>query len=356
MLPISVCIIGKNEEKYIGKCLQSLLSHFSEIIYVDTGSTDRTVDIASAFTQHVYQFDWVDDFSVARNYSISLASNNWVFIIDCDESLQNISEKELNIFITKQPHSIGRVLRKNIYYIGEQEYIMQERISRLFPKSHYHYTGSIHEQVTSLSSDFSKEYMDAPITLMHEGYNATPDLLKQKAGRNIHLLLKELENKGPDAYLYFQVGQSYFMIGSYQNACYYFDLGLSLELNPAEEYVQLMIESYGYSLIYTKQFQRALQFVNIYDSFCHKADFVFLMGLIYMNNALFEKAIAEFEKATTISVRSVEGVNSYMPYYNIGVIYECTGDIGKAISYYSKCGSYPPANQRFTLLSPDINI
>ena len=70
------------------------------------------------------------------------------------------------------------------------------------------------------------------------------------------------------------------------------------------------------------------------------------MGLIYMNNAMFQRAIDEFLKATSIDVCAVDGVNSYKAYYNVGVIYECMGDAQEAIMYYKKCGGYEPARER----------
>ena len=94
MLPVSICIIAKNEEKYIGECL-SRLSHFDwEIVVVDTGSTDRTVEIARAYTPNIYHFHWVNDFSAARNYSISKASNDYILAVDCDEYLEIDSQTE----------------------------------------------------------------------------------------------------------------------------------------------------------------------------------------------------------------------------------------------------------------------
>jgi tetratricopeptide (TPR) repeat protein len=87
-------------------------------------------------------------------------------------------------------------------------------------------------------------------------------------------------------------------------------------------------------------------FENIYNEFAKRADFVFLMGLIFMNNALFERAITEFEKATTMKDFAVAGVNSYSAFYNIGVIYECTGHTLRAQEYYQKCGDYAPALAR----------
>ena len=77
--PISVCMIAKNEEKHIEKCLAAIRSHAAgsvelEIIVVDTGSTDRTKEIAARYADKVLDFVWVNDFSAARNYSISQAS------------------------------------------------------------------------------------------------------------------------------------------------------------------------------------------------------------------------------------------------------------------------------------------
>ena len=94
MLPISVCIIAKNEENYISECLRRLSCYDWEIVVVDTGSTDRTVEIARTYTPNVRHFDWANDFSAARNYSISIASNDYILAVDCDEYLQT-DEKTL---------------------------------------------------------------------------------------------------------------------------------------------------------------------------------------------------------------------------------------------------------------------
>ena len=84
-LPVTVCIIAKNEEKYIEQCLRYLLPYEMEIVVVDTGSTDRTKEIAMKYTDKVYDFTWINDFSAARNFAASKASNNWILSVDCDE-------------------------------------------------------------------------------------------------------------------------------------------------------------------------------------------------------------------------------------------------------------------------------
>ena len=96
--------------------------------------------------------------------------------------------------------------------------------------------------------------------------------------------------------------------------------------------------------------EKALMFENLYEEFSYSADFVFLMGLIYMNNAAFQAAANEFVKAKNYPTCNLEGVNSFLADYNIGVIFECLGHIEEAIAYYKKCAGYEKAVNRIALL------
>ena len=100
------------------------------------------------------------------------------------------------------------------------------------------------------------------------------------------------------------------------------------------------------NLYFKIQAETALFFENIYDEFGDSADFQFLMGLIYMNNARFEDAVREFLKAVKHKECRNKGTNSYAAFYNVGVIYECLGKEKKAREYYRKCGDYEPAKKR----------
>lgn len=84
---ISVCMIVKNEEKVLARCLDSLKGLYEELIIVDTGSTDSTRAIAEKYTDKVYDFEWVEDFSKARNYAMSLATMDYIYMADADEVL-----------------------------------------------------------------------------------------------------------------------------------------------------------------------------------------------------------------------------------------------------------------------------
>ncbi|MFX3634758.1 MAG: glycosyltransferase [Candidatus Pristimantibacillus sp.] len=93
---ISLCMIVKNEELVLERCLNSVKGIVDEIIIVDTGSTDRTQEIAANYTNHIFQYDWIDDFSAARNYSFSQASQDYILWLDADDVLQ---EHDLHKFL-----------------------------------------------------------------------------------------------------------------------------------------------------------------------------------------------------------------------------------------------------------------
>lgn len=93
MITISACMIVKNEEKVLRRCLDSLSGLVDEIILVDTGSTDRTKEIAKEFSCKIYNFEWIDDFSAARNFSFSKAEMEYIYVADADEVIDDVNKK-----------------------------------------------------------------------------------------------------------------------------------------------------------------------------------------------------------------------------------------------------------------------
>lgn len=344
MLPITVCMIAKNEDIHIEECLKRLRPCKFEIVVVDTGSVDRTVETAKKYTNKVYHFDWCNDFSAARNYSVSQASNDWVLIIDCDEYLENINLADIENTLKDNFSCAGMIVRNNPYIIQGVRSIMTERIARLFNRKYCHYEGSVHEKVMTLDGR-EPESFQLPLTFYHEGYVAESEK-RMRATRNLEMLLHDLELKGPDPYIYYQLGQNYLSLNDMEKAIHYYKSGLGLDTNPHTDFVQSMMETYGYCLIELAKYDIAMSLKEKYDLFANRADFVYLMGMIYMKKSMWEQAIAEFKKATTMSEFSRKGVNSYRAYYNIGYIYETLGEKEKAKEYYKKCGDFNDAVKR----------
>ncbi len=100
---ISATLIVKNEERNLSACLKSIQALADEIIIVDTGSEDRTIEIAKQFTQHIFHFDWCDDYSKARNEALKYATKKWVLIINADETLDPQSLKKIPRYLSQFP-------------------------------------------------------------------------------------------------------------------------------------------------------------------------------------------------------------------------------------------------------------
>lgn len=94
MITITLCMIVKNEEAFLARCLDSLEGLMDEIVIVDTGSTDRTKEIAAKYTDKVFDYKWIDDFSDARNYSFSKSSMDYIYVADADEVLDDANRQE----------------------------------------------------------------------------------------------------------------------------------------------------------------------------------------------------------------------------------------------------------------------
>ncbi len=348
-MELSVCIITRNEAKKLEKCLSSFRKYDVEIVVVDTGSTDETESIIKKYADVIGRYDWCDDFSKARNYSLGLATYDWVLVIDSDEWVEYLNEKDITKLITagmnadKENICVGRVERVNDISDLKSTSKGYEHISRLFNRKQCRYRGRIHEQVISINDTLSVMYKNVDIVIGHSGYVGRDSYRVKKAERNIRLLNLDLEEYGPDPYVYYQLGKGYYMLKDYHNASVNFEKGLSFNLDPALEYVQDMVETYGYALLNEKRIPEMMFLKNIYDEFAVSADYVFLMGLAYMNNEMYDEAIEEFSKATTYKNSKIEGCNSYKANYNIGVIRECLGDKQTALKYYKLCGDYEPA-------------
>lgn len=342
---LSVCIITKNEEKNLKKCLENLTGYGFELVVVDTGSEDGTVAMASEYTKSIYEFPWCNDFAQAKNFAVSKAVNNMVLVLDSDEFAYHIDLWELERLLKKNSQNVGRILRKNYMSQKQGQMEAKEYINRIFDRRRYHYEGRIHEQLVANNKEKYQTYI-APIEVEHSGYLLTEEEKKRKAQRNIGLLEEVLKEQGDDPYLLYQLGKAYYMMGEYERARESFSKALYFELEPELEYVVDMVNCYGYTLLNCGRAKEALGYTGLEEAFGGTSDFWFLMGLIYMNNELYPESIAAFQKAIKLQKSSVTGADSYLANYNIGVIYECLSQIDQAMDYYWKCGCYVPAVRR----------
>lgn len=220
---LSICMIVKNEEKNIDRCLKSLKplveNNLAEIIIVDTGSTDNTVEIAKKYTEKVYFHPWRDSFSEARNWSISLATGEYVFIVDGDDE---IKESEIEKIIHE--FSIEDYKKYNTFSVKVKSYLdINFETFTTITQNHIfkndgslYYSGSVHNQPYS-----ALPLKNLDITITHYGYIMTPELSERKFNRTVPLLLKELEictDIYKEMYYRYQLSVSYGVHGDLDKA------------------------------------------------------------------------------------------------------------------------------------------
>ncbi len=194
---LSACLIVKDEQWTIRKCLESLQGVVDEIIIVDTGSTDDTVPIAQEYGAKIYNFPWNDNFSDARNESLSHASGEFILVIDADEYLDSTEKLQLRPFLEQTNAEGVTVTIRN--YVGSMARIQSTlplTVVRVFRRGHL-YVGTVHEQVipSLLASGGAIEQLS--LTFHHVGYLDEFVSIRKKTDRNNKLLAEEL-TRSPD--------------------------------------------------------------------------------------------------------------------------------------------------------------
>lgn len=341
---ISVCIIVKNEEVKIEKCLKALKksgvgdNDFGEIIVTDTGSTDNTKAVALKYTNKVFDYKWNDNFAMAKNFCIDKATYDYVLVLDSDEYITKISSRTVEDFIVNHPNDIGQIKRANYIDVNGNKGIQNDVTERLFNRKLYSFKGAIHEQVVP-KTNICGTYVVTDICIDHDGYLLSEEKLREKTLRNNALLLKELEREPDNPYIYFQIGQSYLLSRDEEKALEYFEKGLAFDVDPKLEWVGMLITGYGQCLLSVGRNEDALNLSGIYDDMSFNPDYIFMMGQIYLANNLPIKAYQEFLKCLRITGARTEGATSYYSLHNIGVINEMLGEIESAKTFYEKAAA-----------------
>lgn len=184
---ISLCMIVKNEEKFLPQCLDSVKDHVDEIVVVDTGSTDRTIEIAESYGANVYHHPWENNFSKHRNQSISYASGDWILIMDADEELDAKTAPLIRAVVNEAPTA---VIAFNVRSYQENGiYHTESGSPRLFKNGlNFHYRGYVHNQLF-----IQDKITPSPIILWHYGYDLSPDQMKTKQQKSLKLLKKQIK-------------------------------------------------------------------------------------------------------------------------------------------------------------------
>lgn len=215
---ISLSMIVKNEEKYLRGCLESVKNYVDEIIIVDTGSTDKSIEIAEEFGAKIFHFNWTGNFSEARNESLKHCTSDWILYLDADERLQNGDGFTLRSIIENTSAWGYTLLIKGKHHLpsGVVEQVnAYPRMFRNHPKIYFE--GVVHEQIqpSILRLGPPRRILSSDIAIEHLGYGESLEKIKEKSLRNVELLKHQLLQHPNDDYARYQLGNTYVVLQDY---------------------------------------------------------------------------------------------------------------------------------------------
>jgi glycosyltransferase involved in cell wall biosynthesis len=228
---LSVCTIVKNEAVLLPQMLDSIRSIADEIIIADTGSTDRTVEIAEGYGARVFKYEWHDDFAAARNYAAEQATRDWIFIIDADEVLTN--PENIKKYLNAPPNTLYMFKVMHISNTSDINFNSGcHSNGRIFPnKQGFEYAGAVHEHIIQTRDIEVNRVLITGSEIYHYGFSEYEESVREKFERNIRLLKIEMAKSPQDQYFYymhFLLGKEYLGLNDFHKALQCFNKCLAM--------------------------------------------------------------------------------------------------------------------------------
>jgi tetratricopeptide (TPR) repeat protein len=217
---ISLCMIVKNEERFLEQCLESVADVVDEINIVDTGSTDGTIEIARRFGARIERREWRNDFAWARNESLAMATKRWVLQLDADEVLEENSRAELRAVGSVPAHLTALLVRcTNVMDDAQKNGSVSHAVTRIFPNHpEIRFRGRVHEFPAVGSDETTIVSLPTNIRIRHFGYLDAVVSERNKHDRNMSLLEKCVAEEPQIAFHWYNLGLTAHIAGDQQRA------------------------------------------------------------------------------------------------------------------------------------------
>lgn len=343
MITISLCMIIKDEEAVLARCLDSIQDVVDEIIIVDTGSSDTSIEIAKRYTDKVFSYTWHDDFSAARNYSFSFATKDYCMWIDADDVLEKKDQKELIELKNTLTPSIDVVMLKYHTAFDEQGHptysYYRERIIKR--DALFQWEGVIHEAITPRGNII---YKDIAITHKKEKA-ADPD-------RNLRIfeaMLASRHQLSPREQFYY--ARELYFHKRYQEAIQQFTLFLTSDLGWKENCIDAcQLRSYCFEAIH--ECKQAL--ASLFESFSYdepRAEILCDIARYFMRQGMYTLAIYWYKAALNCKRNDESGAfvqpdcYDYIPYLQLCVCYDHLKEYELANAYNERAAICKPNDE-----------
>lgn len=340
MISISLCMIVKNEEDVIARCLNSAKDIVDEIIIVDTGSNDNTKEIAKKYTDKIYNFKWIDDFSAARNYSFSKASKDYILWLDADDIIleeDQVKFKDLKQSLDKAVDIV--MMKYNVGFDDNGNISLSYYRERLLKREcNYKWREPVHEYL-----EIGGNIINSDICITHKKEHAAVQ------GRNLAIyknMISEGKLLSPRGLFYY--ARELYHNDRYDEAIKYFNKFLDSEKGWIEDNINAC---FNLSICYHHLNDKKNMLKILIKSFEYdnpRAEICCQLGFYHFERMDYEKAIFWYKLAGEIKEpKNGWGFIShdyygYIPNIQLCVCYDKLGNIHEAIKYNNKAAEFKP--------------
>ncbi len=335
---ISLCMIMRDEEEHLARCLASVQGVVDEIVIVNTGSVNRSIEIAESFGATILHEEWHGDFAAPRNTGIDAATGEWILVLDADEEL--IDGARLRDLLHDEDIE-GYCLRE-VNFIGEElgvESVVNSAFRLFRNRPAYRYTGALHEQIMGKVNPVGGVCTRfVGIEIHHYGYLEPTNRAKEKTDRNMTIVLEEVARKPRDSFTLFNAGVEYQRIADYETALSYFRKSFAELASLKAYYASLLLRNIVSALHSLERWDEALGVLSdALQAYPDFTDLYYLQGQIHTSRREYRAAVKSFRRAIELGDHGGErylaqaGMGSFYSWHSLGQLYEMMGDAHEAV-------------------------
>ncbi len=346
---LSLCMIVRDEEEMLPRCLAAVADAVDEMVIVDTGSLDATIEIARSFGAKVIEREWTGSFGEARNVAFEAATGDWTLVLDADELLV-AEDVELLRSLT------GRTWRE-AFYVAETNYTgeldagsaVTHNTLRMFRnRPQYRYRGRLHEQIADTLPAYLPERTEyTNVRIEHYGYLGAVRNSREKSRRNIELLRMQQAESPPTAFLHYNLGAEYAVAGHPEAALAELERAWELlEADPDGETLQFapaLANRLVRSLRACERFEDAIARAQVaLERFPGFTDLVLEQASANASLHREERAIELYEQCIAMGdaprrYTATVGCGSYLPRIALGELRLARGEVAQAVALLEYC-------------------
>ncbi len=361
-MKLSLCMIVRDNEETLVPCLESIKPWVDEMIIVDTGSVDRTMDIVKEFGGKLFEFPWCDDFSAARNVSLDHASGEWLFWMDSDDTITAECGQRLRELADSNhdPRIMGYVMQVHCpggSESGMEEHTVVDHVKMFRNREDLRFEGRIHEQVLMPIRRLGGEIAATDIYVVHSGSDRSEESQKAKVERDMRILKKDLEERPDHPFVLFNFAMTYAESHEYEKAIEWCKKCLE-HSTPNESHVP---KTYAYLANCLLQLERAEESLEVCKNarqlYPNDAELLFREAMSFQAIDNHSEAISCYKQIldleTPESLRSTDpGITGFKCRFNLGVAYrDAKMDLHAERQWrqvLDECPSYIPAQLALT--------